>query len=36
MASRDGMFWPIYIYLIASIVIAGSAAFKVGGAQLFP
>jgi TPR repeat protein len=30
MASRDSMFWPIYIYLIASIVIASSAAFKVG------
>ena len=30
MPSRDGMFWPIYIYLTASIVIAGSAAFKGG------
>jgi hypothetical protein len=30
MPSRDGMFWPIYIYLTASIVIAGSAAFKAG------
>jgi hypothetical protein len=30
MPSRDGMFWPIYIYLTASVVVAGSAAFKVG------
>jgi hypothetical protein len=30
MPSRDGMFWPIYVYLVASIAIAGSAGFKVG------
>jgi len=30
MPSREGMSWPIYVYLIASVAIAGSAAFKIG------
>lgn len=27
---RDGMFWPIYVYLVSSLVIAGSAAISAG------